>query len=110
MTPLKLGTASKSNSSKIKILSAISISVNARNRCTGEVTRSTQNHNRSKGSCPMGTSDRAIVTLTPVGSLVLQIMSQNILRHVLIVRDSIATGEQARHLIRDNRREVKMKS
>jgi hypothetical protein len=28
----------------------------------------------------------------------------------LIVRDSIATGEQARHLIRDNKREVKMKS
>src|SRR6266446_863474 len=49
MTPLKLGTASKSNSSKIKILSAISMSVNARNRCTGEVTRSTQNHNRSGG-------------------------------------------------------------
>src|SRR5215467_1543169 len=49
MTPLKLGTASKSNNSKIKILSAISISVNARNRCTGEVTRSTQNHNHSGG-------------------------------------------------------------
>src|SRR5207248_1150401 len=49
MTPLKLGTASKSISNNIKILSAISISVNARNRCTGKVTRSTQNHNRSGG-------------------------------------------------------------
>ena len=32
------------------MLSAISISVNARNRCTAKVTRLTQNHNRWCGS------------------------------------------------------------
>lgn len=33
----------------MKMLRAISISVNARNRCTAEVTRLTQNHNRCSG-------------------------------------------------------------
>src|SRR5438094_6673300 len=46
ITPLKLGTASRSSSSNIKILRAISINVNARKRCTAEVTRLTQNHNQ----------------------------------------------------------------
>ena len=49
MTPLKLGTASRRSNSNMKILSAISIRVNARKRCTGEVTRLTQNHNRRCG-------------------------------------------------------------
>ena len=49
ITPVKLGTASTRISSNMKILRAISISVNARIRCTAEVTRLTQNHNRCYG-------------------------------------------------------------
>jgi hypothetical protein len=48
MTPLKLGTASISSSISMKMDRAISINVNARKRCTAEVTRSTQNHNRGR--------------------------------------------------------------
>ena len=47
MTPVKLGTASISSNSRMKMDRAISINVNARKRCTAEVTRSTQNHNRT---------------------------------------------------------------
>ena len=55
ITPLKLGTASRRIRSNMKMLRAISISVNARNRCTAEVTRLTQNHNRC---CGLATSVR----------------------------------------------------
>ena len=41
----------------MKILREISISVNARNLCTGEVTRLTQNHNRC---CALATKHRAV--------------------------------------------------
>ena len=41
----------------MKILRAISINVNARNRCTGEVTRLTQNHNRC---CGLATAPTAV--------------------------------------------------
>jgi len=57
ITPLKLGTASISSSSNMKILRAISISVNARKRCTAEVTRLTQNHNRC---CGLATARTAV--------------------------------------------------
>ena len=57
MTPLKLGTASTRIRSNMKILRAISISVNARNRCTAEVTRLTQNHNRCCGLASSRTAD-----------------------------------------------------
>jgi|SRR5215471_3128524 len=40
------------------MLRAISISVNARNRCTAEVTRLTQNHNRCCGLTTEGTAVR----------------------------------------------------
>ena len=46
-----------SSSSNIKMLRAISISVNARERCTAEVTRLTQNHNRC---CGLATGRKAV--------------------------------------------------